>query len=159
LAEIEDGFSHRFRLPGGTLQSKDFATYRFKKYQELDSLLNKAMKSKLYGGIVGPKNARNLEAVRHAIEFDWGVRQSKVIPNLKEFYENTVKFDKLLKATGYLAVGLGALDTHSKVKDACTIDQEMCTKSKYVMWAAFAGETAASMFVTSGTVEIELLGD
>jgi hypothetical protein len=107
LAEIEDGFSHRFRLPGGTLQSKDFATYRFKKYQELDSLLNKAMKSKLYGGIVGPKNARNLEAVRHAIEFDWGVRQSKVIPNLKEFYENTVKFDKLLKATGYLAVGWG----------------------------------------------------
>ena len=156
VKELEEGYSKHLRYGPGRISLDQFRELRKKKFRELDALMTKAMKGKLYGSLEGQKMTHKLKLNPATIEHEWRMVNSRKLPTLSGFYQNIKKFEKVAKGASHIAIPLAAMETHSKIEKACLEGEEACTKAQYMEWMGFAGglagASAAGVFLTAITL-------
>ena len=146
LKEIEDGYSTKHRLPGGTLKETQFLAERARKIKQIESLLKRLDLFDSANAHSIPWLTRQMDLSRKSVERTWRNFGTRIIPKFSEHYLNADKLKTLLKSGNTIALGLGAFSVHTRILQACLVgDQNVCAENRMTEWAGFSGQIAGNI--------------
>lgn len=142
LKEIETTYKNQY-LTSGTLIGEQFYVERGRLFKELDSVLKMFMKHRfMFNQYADLKSALGLST--HSITHRWDETGVGDIEGYATHIEKLAKYIKLMDVAGKIGVGLSALDTASKITEACAVGRD-CAKTAFTSIGEFSGSMFGGM--------------
>lgn len=143
LIEIETTYKNQY-LTSGTLIGEQFYVERGRLFKELDSVLKMFMKHRfMFNQYADLKTALGLST--HSITHRWNETGVGDIEGYATHIEKLAKYVKLMETAGKIGIGLSALDTASKITEACTVGRD-CAKTAFTSIGEFSGSLLGGYF-------------
>lgn len=145
LIEIEKTYKSQY-LTSGTLIGEQFFVERRRLLGQLDSVLKMFMKHRfIFNEYTDLQSALGLSS--RSITHRWNETGVSDIEGYATHIEKLAKYVKLMEIAGKIGIGLSALDTASKITEACTVGRD-CAKTSFVSIGEFSGSLLGGRVAT-----------
>ncbi len=139
LVSIEKSYQNHY-ITSGALISEQFYVERRQLLGQLDSVLKMFSKHRfMFNEYTDLKKSLGLST--HAITHCWNETGVSDIEGYATHIEKLAKYVKLMETAGKIGVGLAALDTASKITEACALGRD-CAKTAFTSIGEFSGSLA-----------------
>uniref|UniRef100_A0A9X8VGX6 PAAR domain-containing protein n=1 Tax=Serratia marcescens TaxID=615 RepID=A0A9X8VGX6_SERMA len=140
LIEIEKTYKNQY-ITSGTLIGEQFFIERRQLFSQLDNVLKMFMKHRfMFNEYADLKSALGLSS--RSITHKWNETGVSDIEGYATHIEKAARYVKLMETAGKIGLGLSALDTASKITEACTVGRD-CAKTAFTSVGEFSGSIFA----------------
>lgn len=134
LIEIEKTYKNQY-ITSGTLIGEQFFVQRRQLFAQLDGVLKMFMKHRfMFNEYADLKSALGLSS--RSITHKWNETGVSDIEGYATHIEKAARYVKLMETAGKIGLGLSALDTASKITEACTVGRD-CAKTAFTSVGEF----------------------
>lgn len=145
LNEIQKLYKKTYSSNSGRISGEEFFGQRERLFMKLDGILNRFSKERL--------NLKQYEDIKQtlglstkSIMHKWDQTGVKDIEGYASYIEKSAKLVKIMRATGYVGVGLDFASYTTNVYEACAKGRESeCRKAAIVEYSKFGGKQAVSL--------------
>ena len=145
LNEIQELYKRTYGNNSGIISGEEFFGQRARLFKKLDGILNRYSKEQL--------NLEHYEDIKKALGLStrsimhrWNQTGIQDIEGYASYIEKSAKLIKIMRATGYVGIGLDFASYTTNVYEACARGRESeCRKAAITEYSKFGGKQATSL--------------